>query len=112
MGKEAFNHAVEWIKHLKIYFVSLGKWLVVSVFVGVLCGLVGTAFHYGVSTVTAFRGANPWMLYLLPVAGLVITGIYQLTRQEGVGTDAVLSEVQTGTGLHILLLPAIFSPRS
>ena len=108
MGKETFRHAVEWLKHLKIYFVTLAKWLVVSVFVGVLCGLIGTAFHYGVSAVTAFRGANPWMLYLLPVAGLVITAIYQLTRQEGVGTDAVLSEVQTGTGLHILLLPAIF----
>lgn len=108
MLKEGIKKSSDWLIHLKFYFIPLAKWLVVSVVIGTLCGFVGAAFHYGVSAVTAFRAANPWILYLLPAAGLAVTGIYALTRQEGVGTDAVLRQVQEGSGLNILLLPAIF----
>ena len=38
---------------------------------------------------TAMRGANPWLLYLLPVGGLAIVGVYKLYRVSGVGTNEV-----------------------
>lgn len=91
-----------------IYMKAMGKWLAVSAIVGVLCGLLGSAFHIGVEKATLFRTANPWVLYCLPAAGLAVVGIYRLFRVEGQSTNNIINEVQTGKGLSPALLPAIF----
>ena len=96
------------LAHVGLYVQALAKWLVLAVFVGVLCGAVGTAFHVGIDRVTALRGAHPWLLACLPLAGLGIVGFYKLTGTEGQGTNDIIDEVHEGKGLHILLLPAIF----
>jgi len=76
--------------------------------IGVVCGLIGTMFHFGVHEVTAFRGTHPWVLYLLPLAGFVIMSFYKLTETDGLGTDDIIDAVHEGKRLPILLLPAIF----
>ena len=76
--------------------------------IGVVCGLIGTMFHFGVHEVTAFRGTHPWVLYLLPLAGFVIVSFYKLTETDGLGTDDIIDAVHAGKRLPILLLPAIF----
>ena len=76
--------------------------------IGVVCGLIGTMFHFGVHEVTAFRGTHPWVLYLLPLAGFVIVSFYKLTETDGLGTDDIIDAVHEGKRLPILLLPAIF----
>lgn len=98
----------KFIGEFKIYCISLGKWVFISLVIGILGGLTGSLFHMGVSSATAFRNQYPWMLFLLPVAGLIITAIYHFSKLDGVGTNAVLDEVQTGHGLKVLLIPAIF----
>ena len=40
----------------------------------------------GVDTATQMRLAHPWVLYLMPVGGLAIVGLYRLTKTEGKGT--------------------------
>ncbi|MBQ1390987.1 MAG: chloride channel protein [Firmicutes bacterium] len=92
----------------KEYIKALIKWGVLSLIVGTLCGIIGSAFHIGVSFATGFREEYPFLLYFLPVAGLAIVGIYQLFRLEGQNTNAVISEVHSGKGLKPALLPAIF----
>ena len=91
-----------------LYIRSLGKWLFLAVAVGLVCGVIGTAFHVGVHEATLLRGEHPWLLWCLPLAGLVIVGFYKLTKTEGQGTNAVIDQVHLGKGLPILLLPAIF----
>ena len=91
-----------------LYVRSLGKWLVLAVTAGVVCGVIGSAFHMGVHHATLLRAEHPWLLWCLPLAGLVIVGFYKLTKTEGQGTNAVIDEVHLGKGLPILLLPAIF----
>ena len=54
---------------------ALLKWIVVSLLTGVFCGLIGTLFHKSVEYVTELRGEFPWLLFLLPVFGLLINGI-------------------------------------
>ena len=76
--------------------------------IGVVCGLIGTMFHFGVHEVTAFRGAHPWVLYLLPAGGLVIAGLYKLCKLEGRGTNAVIESVHFGSDVPVLLVPLIF----
>ena len=80
---------------VKDYIWTFGKWFLLSGLSGVLCGLVGTAFSYGIRFVTGTRSDYPWFLYLLPVAGLIIVFLYQiLDVKEDKGTNLVLSSVQ------------------
>lgn len=108
MFRETLSRALLRVRHLRFYFFALVKWISLSLFVGVLCGIVGSFFHIGVNSASALRAEFPWLLFCLPLAGLAITAIYKLFHAEGQGTDAVLEEVQSGKGLNLLLLPAIF----
>ena len=84
------------------------QWVVLAIPTGLVCGLVGTAFHLSVEYVTELRAAQPWLLLGLPVAGLAIVALYKVTKCEGVGTNNVIQAVQSGTPVSILLVPAIF----
>ena len=84
------------------------QWFFLAVPMGLLCGFLGTLFHLAVEHATELRAAQPWLLFLLPVAGLLITALYKVTKCEGVGTNNVIRAVQSGEPVSILLVPAIF----
>lgn len=63
------------------YQAVCAKWLVLAALVGCVVGPLGGAFGLALNWANATRGAHPWLLYLLPVAGLVIVFcITALTR--------------------------------
>jgi H+/Cl- antiporter ClcA len=84
------------------------QWFFLAIPTGLICGLVGTLFHHSVERVTELRADQPWLLFLLPAAGLLITALYKATKCEGVGTNNVIRAVQSGEPVSILLVPAIF----
>ena len=84
------------------------QWFFLAIPTGLICGLVGTLFHLSVERVTELRAGQPWLLFLLPAAGLLITALYKATKCEGVGTNNVIRAVQSGEPVSILLVPAIF----
>ena len=84
------------------------QWFFLAIPTGLICGLVGTLFHLSVERVTELRADQPWLLFLLPAAGLLITALYKATKCEGVGTNNVIRAVQSGESVSILLVPAIF----
>ena len=94
--------------HLLIYVRALSKWVLVSGIVGILCGLLGSAFHLGVDAVTAWRTGHHGFLWMLPAVGPVIVAIYMFFGVEGHSTNNIISEVQSGKGLKLNLIPAIF----
>lgn len=96
-----------WLR-VKTSTLLLAKWLVLAAVVGILCGGVGAAFYHAIAEVTALRTLHPWLLFTLPLAGLIIVAIYKGTGTEGQGTDNVIDAVQDGKPLQVLLLPAIF----
>ena len=98
----------EKLKHMNLYSRVLIKWIAVGTLVGVVGGVIGSLFHLGVHYATLLRQENPWILYLLPVGGVLIAGIYKLCRLEGKGTNAVIESVHFGKDVPILLVPAIF----
>ncbi|MBQ9662107.1 MAG: chloride channel protein [Oscillospiraceae bacterium] len=102
------EHLLIEYKRYIIYLKALVKWLVVSGIVGVLCGGLGTAFHVGVDTANGFRLVHPWLIWLLPVAGAAIVAIYSFFSVEGQSTNNIISEVQSGNGLKLNLIPSIF----
>ena len=102
------NSLRRFFNEIWLYAVALGKWLAVAAVAGVCCGLVGSAFALSVNYATALRGSLPWLLYLLPVAGLIIVTVYKWLHTEGQGTDDIIDAVHLGKPLSIKLIPSIF----
>ena len=91
----------ERVAHIGQYAVTLLKWMVLG-------GIIGSLFHIGVDTATQARLAHPWVLYLMPVGGLAIVGLYRLTKTEGKGTNDIIASVHFGEQVPGLLVPVIF----
>lgn len=90
------------------YLLVFLKWLAIAAVLGGVCGLVGALFHTVIGQVTALRAANPRIIFLLPVGGLAIVGLYALTKQTGNGTPIVLDAVLHDGKVPALLAPVIF----
>ena len=96
------------VKRMGRYALTLLKWIAVGTLIGAVGGVVGTLFHLGVDHATELRVHHPWILYLLPVGGLVITAIYRVTGTEGKGTNDIIRSVHFGSHIPFLLVPVIF----
>lgn len=97
------------IKHnLRRAGVSI-KWVIFSLIVGAIVGMCGVAFFYGLTYVTDLRLAHPWLVYLLPIGGLAIVGLYRaLKNANDTGTNLVISAIHSGDKLPAQMAPLIF----
>lgn len=85
------------------------KWIILAVIVGIALGLVGTAFYLLIRWASYTRAEYPWLIFLLPVGGLAIIGLYHLFRDDSdPGTNLVLSAVHSGADLPPQMAPLIF----
>lgn len=85
------------------------KWVVFAIISGVVVGTAGTVFYFSMAFVTGLRGTYPWLLFLLPVGGLLIAGAYHVMRDENdTGTNLVLSAIHSGDHLPLKMAPLIF----
>ncbi|MBR6570831.1 MAG: chloride channel protein [Clostridia bacterium] len=82
--------------------------LLVAALTGVLCGVVGSVFHHAVDWATEVRTEHGWLLYLLPLAGLVIAALYHFTHTDGIGTNNILDSIRKGEHIPLWLVPVIF----
>ena len=85
------------------------RWSLLAILVGAVCGLVGTAFHVCVNFATQWRGELAWLLYLLPVGGVVIVWLYhRLGQSSSLGTDRLFTSIQDRTAVPVAMAPLIF----
>ena len=88
---------------------ALGQWLVLSGLTGLACGGAGAAFTWCVARATALRGAHPWLLFLMPLAGLAIVWAYRRAGMENdSGTNQIIASVRGGERPPVRLAPLIF----
>ncbi len=87
----------------------LFRWVMMSVLIGVTVGIVGASFHLVLEWVTEYRMTHGWLLYCLPLAGLVIIFLYDKTKmlQDG-GTNSILLAARSGENVPLLQLPLIY----
>ena len=103
---DVIKHKIKHNAHRALVSV---KWVIFAILVGGIVGLCGTAFYFCLTFVTVLRGQNPWLLYLLPVGGLIIVGAYHLLRDEkDTGTNLVISAIHSDDELPLRMAPLIF----
>lgn len=84
-------------------------WSFIGAVIGAVVGVVGITFHILLEEATAFRMSHPWILFLLPLGGLVIAGLYHLLRmQNDRGTNLILIAVRVNEKVSLRLTPLIF----
>ncbi len=71
------------------------KWVVMSLLIGIPCGLLGTLFHHSLRKANALRAAHPWLLFTLPLIGVLIILLYHSCGMHtDRGTNRILDSVR------------------
>lgn len=85
------------------------KWTGLSILCGVSIGVAGAAFHYLIEEATHFREGHSFIIWLLPLAGVLIAWMYKAAGMEtDGGTNTVLSSVRSEKVLRFRTAPLIF----
>lgn len=74
---------------------SFFKWSFYGGIVGVLCGIASAIFLHGLDWVTDTRENNKWIIYLLPIAGVLTSYLYvKFGKNSSRGNNLILEEIQ------------------
>ena len=85
------------------------RWGIFSAFAGLFVGAFSTLFAFCLRQVTTFRTQNPWIILLLPLAGVVIVFLYGVFRYKNdKGTNMVLSSIHAEAEVPFRMAPLIF----
>lgn len=82
------------------------RWLLLAGLTGMILGVAGGLFGRSITIVTEFRNTHGWMLYLLPVAGLLIVAMYRMDPYK-TGTNMVLEGIHSNTYVPLRMAPLI-----
>ena len=89
--------------------VDVLQWCVYAVVVGVVCGTIAAAFGMVIDAATAARQKYDWLVWLMPLAGVAIVGMYHLSGiTKPLGTNRVLLAVKEEEGVAIRMAPLIY----
>lgn len=85
------------------------KWLPLSILSGTGVGFAGTGFLFCIRKATEFRLQAPWIIWLLPLAGILIVFLYHLCGvKQSQGTNLVLLAVRSPEPIPLRMAPLIF----
>ena len=98
----------EKITHFAKHMILFLKWVLIAVIVGCVVGVISSLFALGLGKVTAIRTVHSWLVFCLPLAGLVIVFLYRRFLGEDGGTNLVLSNIHAREDLPWVMAPLIF----
>lgn len=84
-------------------WVALGQWLLFGSLVGVSCGSASALFLWLLERATAFRAGHEFIVYTLPIAGLVIGWLYERFGQSIKGGNNLVIDTIHDEGPEIPL---------
>lgn len=58
------------------------KWIAVSALIGIACGVASAIFLTTLEAITHAREIHSWLLYFLPIGGLIVGGAYHAFGQK------------------------------
>ena len=95
-------------EHLSLARYAI-KWLVIATVVAIPIGAAVAVFLWALDRVTHLRWNHPWLLYFLPLAGLVLGALYQWLGKSVEGGNNLLMEQihEPGGGVPARMAPLI-----
>lgn len=102
------------IKNKKIivgwhYVRTCMRWCLFSIATGIACGIVGSGLYYLVMQANEVREGCPWLIYLLPIAGLIIVRFYiMLNLAEDKGPDLIFDSIREENHVPIEVIVTSF----
>lgn len=97
------------IKIIFKYIMTLIKWILSSVAVGIIGGIVGSLFHLCLDAVTELRYHNSFLIFLLPIGGVLITAMYSIFKAKGpIDTNRVIEAIRSEEKIPLVMAPLIF----
>ena len=85
------------------------KWLLIATMIGVIVGVVASAFGHALIAVNAFRGAHPITALALPFGGLIIVFLYRFFHDaDDKGTNMVIASIHSSSNIPFRMAPLIF----
>ena len=85
------------------------KWMLVSIGIGVIVGSISALFGHVLILANRLREQYPFIIYTLPVGGLLIVALYRGCRNTSdKGTNTVVASIQESTDIPFLMAPLIF----
>ncbi len=106
MIKDKIQHT---IKHNTERTLYSFEYILFAIFIGTIVGYIAIAFYIGMDFVTEMRNKNPWLIYLLPFGGLLITFLYKVCKDENdPGTNLVLTAIHSEKRIPLRMAPLIF----
>jgi len=74
--------------------LHIGKWLLLACAVALLAGSASALFLFALDWATATRVAQPWLIWLLPVAGFAVGWLYlRFGRHVEAGNNLLIDEI-------------------
>lgn len=94
---------------IKISACDIIRLLIISIAVGIICGAVGAVFHHAIAAASGLFSKSMYMVFLLPICGIIITFLYKLLGiYPDPGTNAVLKSSFDGKPVSGKMSIAIF----
>ena len=101
-----------WMNHMRQprqYLTVFWKWGFLGILMGTLGGLLGALFHHALHFVTHLRLQNTWLIFLLPIGGMLTVWIYRVFGlHNNRGTNEIIDAVLDGHAVSPLVAPVIF----
>ena len=99
---DKLNHPEEYVK-------TFFKWGLLGILMGAIGGALGAVFHHALHFVTHLRAENTWLIFLLPLGGVLTVLTYQVLKlQSNKGTNEVIEAALEGKKVNPLVAVAIF----
>lgn len=93
---------------LKNFLVFL-KWIFISVTVGLVVGGFSILFGKSMNFATSFRQENLFIIYFMPLVGILIVALYKICNHEDdKGTNTVIANLHARDDIHLRTAPLIF----
>ena len=91
-----------------ISLLLLAKWIILGLIVGIIVGFVGAIFAHLLTFANIYRHNNPYVLLLLPLAGILIVYLYHFFNDHNdTGTDLIIKAITANESIPIFKTPLI-----
>ena len=100
---------VKYFRRPENYGKIVIRWCILSIIMGVIGGLLGAVFHHALHFVTHIRSEHMWLIFLLPLGGLLTVAIYRHPSMKGnKGTNEIIEATLDGHPVSAMVAPSIF----